>query len=92
MDIFYLAKRIGLKVNDFVIVDGDRGLDLGMVCKVDVTEIHAETYPKFNIFVGNLGPEVAEYSTLPTQVLQVVQFCQDYFRSDVWVFMWVWIR
>ena len=40
MDVFYLAKekKLDLKVKDYVIVDGDRGTDLGMVCKVNVTE------------------------------------------------------
>jgi hypothetical protein len=43
MDVFYLAKekKLDLKVKDYVIVDGDRGTDLGMVCKVNVTEQEA---------------------------------------------------
>lgn len=43
MDVFYLAKekKLDLKVKDYVIVDGDRGTDLGMVSKVNVTEAEA---------------------------------------------------
>jgi len=43
MDVFYLAKekKLDLQVKDYVIVDGDRGTDLGMVSKVNVTEAEA---------------------------------------------------
>jgi PSP1 C-terminal conserved region len=43
MDVFYLAKekKLDLKAKDYVIVDGDRGTDLGMVSKVNVTEAEA---------------------------------------------------
>jgi hypothetical protein len=43
MDVFYLAKekQIDLKVKDYVIVDGDRGTDLGMVSKTNVPEPEA---------------------------------------------------
>lgn len=42
-DVFYLAKekKLDLQVKDYVIVDGDRGTDLGMVSKVNVTEAEA---------------------------------------------------
>ena len=45
MDVFYLAKekKLDLKVKDYVIVDGDRGTDLGMVSKVNVTEAEARS-------------------------------------------------
>jgi cell fate regulator YaaT (PSP1 superfamily) len=43
MDVFYLSKekKLDLQVKDYVIVDGDRGTDLGMVSKVNVTEAEA---------------------------------------------------
>jgi PSP1 C-terminal conserved region len=40
MGVFH-ADILGLKVNDFVIVTGDRGFDLGMVFKLNVTELEA---------------------------------------------------
>jgi hypothetical protein len=45
MDVFYLAKekRLDLEVKDYVIVDGDRGTDLGMVSKVNVSEAEARS-------------------------------------------------
>jgi cell fate regulator YaaT (PSP1 superfamily) len=45
MDVFYLAKekKLDLKVKDYVIVDGDRGTDLGMVSKVNVSEAEARS-------------------------------------------------
>jgi len=47
----FKANRIGVfhantpdfKINDFVIVEGDRGFDLGMVVKLNVTELEART-------------------------------------------------
>jgi len=44
MDVFYLdkEKKLDLKVKDYVIVDGDRGTDLGMVSQVDVSEEEAK--------------------------------------------------
>jgi hypothetical protein len=45
MDVFYLAKekKLDLQVKDYVIVDGDRGTDLGMVSKTNVTESEARS-------------------------------------------------
>jgi PSP1 C-terminal conserved region len=45
MDVFYLSKekKLDLQVKDYVIVDGDRGTDLGMVSKVNVTEAEARS-------------------------------------------------
>jgi PSP1 C-terminal conserved region len=45
MDVFYLSKekKLDLQVKDYVIVDGDRGTDLGMVSKVNVSEAEARS-------------------------------------------------
>lgn len=43
LGVFYLAKRIDFEVNHFVIVGGDRGLDLGMIYRVDVTKTEARS-------------------------------------------------
>lgn len=61
--VFYFSNTFDIRLEDIVIVDGDRGLDLGMVSKLNVTQAEMRS------LVVRLFEEKAHKYTIPMKYI-----------------------